>query len=443
MLQAARTHLIIPEPSEDLITNEPWSIDFYADGLMDELFADIDEILDVSGNLPDHTLRHGSRTPRSIEQTAASDWFDNSDASATPVASEEEHLQTINVPQIVLSNSLTRTEKKIPPGRNEQVGTVVVNQAGAITQHQKTRLSLSKLLIAGTTFGVAIAGTLYIVQYGLLTLFPSRLSQPDIYPPQTQLSTQVDVQAELVEYMLGALAIIDKQETSNRRTVNTALNYRGVSNSSSVVSDLAPPLAANNTQPVANRSTNVVERIYIPVYQAPTPMRYAPPPTPGAIAAQPQGANNSQTSQPDPVKTALNTVQPPAKPQNANVGSAAVRPELKPVPVQKAPITVRQPSVPLPGLPVASVRTTSAPTETPQQAYLETSPTISATHTLAGLLELGEKSAALFEFEGVTRRIHMGESIGASGWTLVGVANGEAIVRRNGEVRTIFAGQKL
>ncbi|MDP5338209.1 MAG: hypothetical protein NWQ28_06500, partial [Nodularia sp. (in: cyanobacteria)] len=69
MLQAARTHLIIPEPSEDLLTNEPWSIDFYADGLMDELFADIDEILDVSGNLPDHTLRHGSHTPRSIKQT--------------------------------------------------------------------------------------------------------------------------------------------------------------------------------------------------------------------------------------------------------------------------------------------------------------------------------------------------------------------------------------
>jgi hypothetical protein len=64
-------------------------------------------------------------------------------------------------------------------------------------------------------------------------------------------------------------------------------------------------------------------------------------------------------------------------------------------------------------------------------------------YTLEGLLELGEKSAALFEFEGVTRRIHMGESIGNTGWILVDVANGEAIIRRNGEVRSIFAGQKL
>ncbi|MDB9339269.1 MULTISPECIES: hypothetical protein [Cyanophyceae] len=418
MLQAARTHLIIPELSEDLITNEPWSIDFYADGLMDELFADIDEILNVSENLPDHTLKYGSRTPRSIEQTAARDWFDNSGEATTPVGSEYDHLQTINVPQVVLGNSLTRTGKTVSISKNEQVGTVVVNKSGAITKHQKTRLNLRKLLIAGA----AIAGTIYIVQSGLLTLLTSRLTEPDIYLPQTQtqLSPPVDAQADLVNYMLGALAMIEKQEkTSNGKSADSKLANGGVSNASPVAGDLTAPLAANNTQPIASRSTNVVERIYIPVYQAPSPMRYAPPPTPAATATQPQVATNSQTSQPESVKT-------PAKP---------VRPEIKPVTVQSAPITVKQPSVP--------VRPAAPPTDTPQQAYLQTPPATTATHTLAGLMELGDKSAALFEFEGVTRRVHMGESIGATGWTLVDVANGEAIVRRNGEVRSIFAGQKL
>ncbi|MDB9377127.1 hypothetical protein, partial [Nodularia sphaerocarpa] len=436
----ARTHLIIPEPSEDLITNEPAAIEFYADGLMEELFADIDEILDVSGNLPDHTLRHGSVTPRSIEQTSAGDWFDHAGESATPGASEYEHLQTINVPQIVLSHTLTHTGNTASQLRKEQVGTVVVNPPGAIiTKHQKTRLNLGQLLIAGA----AIAGTIYIVQSGFLTFLTSKLTQPDIYLPQTQLSTKVDVQGELVDYMLGALAIIDKQEkTVNRTSAAPELPNRGVSNSSPVAADLAPPLAANNTQPVTNRSTNVVERIYIPVYQAPSPMRYAPPPTPSAIAPQPQVANNSPISQPEAVKTETKAVQPPAKPANTNV-VAAVRPALKPVPVQSAAITVKQPSAPQPGLPVPPVRPPSQPIDAQQQAYLQTSPATTATHTLAGLLELGDKSAALFEFEGVTRRINMGESIGASGWTLVDVANGEAIVRRNGEVRSIFAGQKL
>lgn len=424
MLQAARTHLIIPEPSEELITNEPSAIEFYADGLMEELFADINEILDVSGNLPDQSLRHGSVTPRSIEQTSTDDWFDLGGESATPEVSTYEHLQTINVPQIVLSNTLTHSGNTGYQLRKEEVGTVVVNPPGAITKHQKTRLNLGQLLIAGA----AIAGTIYIVQSGLLTLITSRLTQPDMYLPQTQLSTKVDVQGELVNYMLGALAIIDKQEkTSNRTSAAPEIANRGVSNSSSVAGDLAPPLAANNTQPVINRSTGVVERIYIPVYQAPSPMRYAPPPTPVAPLPQPQIATNSPISQPQAVKTENKAVQPPAKPANANV-VAAVRPELKPVPVQSAPINVRPPSPPI---------------DASQQAYLQTTPATSATHTLAGLLELGDKSAALFEFEGVTRRINMGESIGASGWTLVDVANGEAIVRRNGEVRSIFAGQKL
>ena len=443
MLQAARTHLIIPEPSEDLITNEPWSIDFYADGLMDELFADIDEILDVNGNLPDHILRHGSRTPRSIEQTSGNDWFDNSGELTTPVASEYKHLQTINVPPIVFANSLARTEQTVPQAtRDESTGTNIIDRPGAITQHEKTRLNQRKKLIAGTTIGVAIAGTL-LVQSGLLSLFTSRLTQPDIYLSQTQLSTKVDVQTELVDYMLGSLAVISKQgKTSNRASADSRLNNRGISQTSVVTGDLAPPVTANNTQPVVNNSTGVVERIYIPVYQAPSPMRYAPPPTPAAPVAQSQVATNSQTSQSEAVNTQTQPVQPSAQSGNGNQ-VAAVRPELKPLPVQSAPMNVRPPSAPIPGLPVAPLRTTSSPTNPPEQAYLQTPQVTAAAHTLAGLLELGEKSAALFESEGITRRINMGETIGSSGWTLVEVAKGEAIVRRNGEVRSVFPGQKL
>jgi hypothetical protein len=452
MLQAARTHLIIPEPSEDLITNEPWSIEFYADGLMDELFADIDEILDVSGNLPSQTLRHGSRTPRIIEETSARDWFSLSSQSATAVASEYEHLPTINVPQIVLPNSLTRTSKTVPQVRNKQVSTVVVDKPGVINRPLRTRQSWKKLLIAGTTIGVAIAGTIYLVNSGLLILFTSKLTQPELYLQQTQTqpTTKVDVQVELVNYMLGALAIIEKQgEASNRQFANTRFNNRGISNPSNLavasnqsIGDLAPPLAANNASP-ANRSTSVVERIYVPVYQAPSPMRYAPPPNSGAATQTPQVANN----QSDAVKTAMNTAQPPAKPADVNMVASAVRPELKPVTVQSAPITVRQQPASLPGLPVAPLRpavpSQPAPAVTQQQAYVPISAATVANHTLEGLMELGEKSVALFQIEGVTRRVNMGESIGISGWTLVDVSNGEAIVRRNGEVRSIFAGQRL
>lgn len=448
MLQAARTQLITPEPSEDLITNEPWSIEFYADGLMDELFADIDEILDVSGNLPSQTLRHGSRTPRMIEETSIGDWLTSHHQSANAVNSEYEHLQTINVPQIILQNSLTRTGTTIPQVRKKQVGTVVVDKPGVISRRLKNQQSLKKLLITGTAVGVAIAGTIYILHSGLLVLFTSRLTAPELYLPQIQpqVSTKVDVQAELVNYMLGALAIIEKQGEASNRNNYTRFNNRGIPASSAstvasnqTIGDLAPPIAANNTSP-ASRSTSVVERIYIPVYQAPSPMRYAPPSTPGGVTPTPQVAN-----QPEAVKTALNTAAAPAKAGDVNMATSAVRAEMKPVTVQTSPVTVQQQPATLPGLPVAPLRPTlpAAPTATQQQAYVPTANTTIANHTLEGLMELGEKSVALFQIEGVTRRVNMGESIGASGWTLVDVSNGEAIVRRNGEVRSIFAGQRL
>lgn len=65
------------------------------------------------------------------------------------------------------------------------------------------------------------------------------------------------------------------------------------------------------------------------------------------------------------------------------------------------------------------------------------------THTLVGVLELGDRSAALFEIDGVAQRVYIGERIGNSGWSLVSVANEEAVVRRNGEVRTLYIGQRF
>ncbi len=54
---------------------------------------------------------------------------------------------------------------------------------------------------------------------------------------------------------------------------------------------------------------------------------------------------------------------------------------------------------------------------------------------------MGEQSAALFQVGGVVHRIQVGEPVGDSGWTLVSVAEQEAVIRRNGEVRSVYAGQ--
>ncbi|MGB3199404.1 MAG: hypothetical protein WBA99_00790 [Nodosilinea sp.] len=97
-------------------------------------------------------------------------------------------------------------------------------------------------------------------------------------------------------------------------------------------------------------------------------------------------------------------------------------------PAAGAPALVPQPGSPAPA-PVA-------PTAPPQAAA-------SPIHTLVGILELGDRSAALFEINGVSQRVYIGERLGSSGWSLVSVSNEEAVIRRNGDVRSIFIGQRF
>lgn len=396
MLQAASTHLFFPEASEDLIANEPWSIDIYADGLMDELFADIDHILDARGNF--------------VSQS---------------VNAEYVPLQTLKMPQITLATTqgVSHPENKSADDSRKKVKPIM-------KKRQRTKHVWGRLLILGTTLGVAIAGVIYLVQIEVINRLTYRVTQTTIQVPQSQLPKKVDVEAELVDYILGALEVIEKQQIS-QRPVNTRVAIG--TNPNQTIGTLPPPVIANNLPAIPSRPANIVERIYIPVESHSSPLAPA--------------------SQPHVVNSALNTTPKPNKPANVNIYAAAVRPELKPAPVKTAPVPVRQTVNLLPALPVVPFRAAppklpTAPATTPtttiqQHAYLPVSPVEAPTHTLEGLLELGDKSAALFKIEGVTRRINVGEEIGSSGWTLVGVNNGEAVVRRNGEVRSIFTGQKL
>ncbi|MEK0196273.1 hypothetical protein WME70_33355, partial [Microcoleus anatoxicus PTRS1] len=91
--------------------------------------------------------------------------------------------------------------------------------------------------------------------------------------------------------------------------------------------------------------------------------------------------------------------------------------------------------------PSAAAVQPASPQAQPATPNVSTTPT--AAHTLVGILELGDRSAALFEVDGVARRIYVGESIGASGWTLAEIKNQEAVIRKGGDVRSVFVGQKF
>lgn len=128
----------------------------------------------------------------------------------------------------------------------------------------------------------------------------------------------------------------------------------------------------------------------------------------------------------------------PIYPQNQSANSANPIPNspLPPPPLNLAPPT-----------PLETPQLSTVPVLTPEAAPLpQVAPQVAAApsgSTLVGLLESGDRSAALVNLDGITKRIQLGEPIGTSGWNLVGVQNQQAIVYRNGMTRSIDVGQKF
>lgn len=181
---------------------------------------------------------------------------------------------------------------------------------------------------------------------------------------------------------------------------------------------------------------------------------------PGVAA---DGSKRSSLLSADPFAGASSVILPPptASPAAGLPAPPAVSslPLLPAVPVQTTPIRLAPaapplapaapPAAPPPAAPPVVVAPTApapATTETPSPAAPEAPvvPNISPSpHVLVGLLQLGDRSAAIFEFDDGARRIRVGEAIGGSGWSLVSISQDEAVIRRNGEVRSIYIGQRI
>lgn len=443
-MSKASKNLVIPEPSEELIVSEPWTMDTYADGLMDELFSDIDCILDRKGNLS-----------KQIVQPA-----------------QQLILHQATPPQVIPPPTITTPFQEAEQRRVEaQLDSVLrgnVPKTAKVKTRRRIWHNLGQILKVGAGLGLAIAAINWAISSGLLNRLSSKSLQFALQEPALQQKvieaqsvksaapTQAQIRNDLADYMLGALQVIDRQqETQNRASANNIAraipapkNQATLAYANQPVANLPAPKIANNAKP-QTRNTRVVERIYIPVYQAPQPMRYAPPAIAQAPAPTPLPPVQASKGSPKPsegTKKAAPVKVAKAKTPEKITAFASIR-EIKPVAVKNKPVSVKQaPEIPKmkAAEPIApSPEVSAAPVEKPVAQEQKVASVPTSSHVLEGLLELGEQSAALFKVNGVSRRVQKGETIGASGWTLVDVSNGEAIIRRNGEVRSIFAGQKF
>jgi hypothetical protein len=329
------------QPEAELM-EDTLPVDSYADSLMDELFEDVDRILERGGQVP--------------PEPAKPDFV-----SLQPLA-----MPQMILPPILMPRSQSPSQLMVPE-TDADVDALVAAVSDAEAQRE-TNSAIDRLLLSAACISAVACGILWLAFHRPTA---TRTVDPAPTPTAEQLQAQQNIQ--FLDYMQRSLAVIDRKAEANRVAAAPGANA-------------LPPVTVPGSAASATAGTpTVLERVYIPVYQPPQTLYPLPNMAPVAPAA------------PAPIAPAI----APAAP----VASAPAAPSA-----------------------VAVAPSPAAP---------------AVMHVLVGVMQLGDRSAALFEIDGVTQRIYIGESIGGSGWTLVSISNQEAIVRRNGEVRSVYVGQQF
>lgn len=388
------------KPSNEQIPLEPRSMDKAADRLMDDVFAEIDR-----------TIETGSQPP---VQTSEPEF----------ISLQQISIPSINLPSPVLPSQVEEEDS---------------SEADKNQKAQDEGKSLNKLLLGAAIASLAIMLLLWLAGQGRLNrLFGLQTASV----PETPKGLS-PVDSQFVDYMQRSLDLIDQKEESNEVA----------SVPPSPVTALIPVPAPGNLPQPSNRPQSVLERVYIPVF--PRPQVYSNPPKP--TAAKPPASNPAQKATPSvialPQIPAVNTAAPATRP----TAKASPSPTVVALP-QIPPVSTVAPTARSTAKPSPTVAATTRPRNNPSPTVAANTPAVAPSptsrpqgttqataiqQTLVGVLVLGDKSAAIFEVNGTSRRINIGESIGSSGWTLVEVKNDEAVIRRNGEVRSVYVGQQF
>ena len=425
------------EHSEKSRFQEPVSVDHLADNLMEDLFHDIDRVLDG-----------GSRLPTEVDRP------------------EMVSLTQIKVPQIVVP------QKHTQPQKADEEEKLKLAQAEAA---KKENQSLDKLLLGAAFASILVTLSLWLATRGGFDKILSYLGYIE-KPNETAetLNPQVAADAQFADYIERSLNLIEEKEAAQKQQQIPGIPPAPSGNNLPTVPVPANPSPNASLILPLNRLVDLMEAqvakepVTIPETQV-VVMPQLSPVIPSAVAAAPTStesspkpsaasASNASTEAAKDVKKKSEATKvatkPEAKPEAKveakpqQVQEVATKPEPEAKPEAKPETTAAAESQ---TEPKAESKAQTEPltlplppaTEMPSVETVAASQVQSPINTLVGILELGERSAALFEIDGVARRIYVGENIGGSGWTLVNVANQEAVIRRNGEVRSVFVGQQF
>lgn len=360
-----------------------FSVDQYAEQLMDDLFMGVEHFLETGEEL---VVEAPAPAPSHIA------------------------VETLELPEAAPLSLVAPPAAAAAPN-GETVAPEESTTSKASSGENKPDWVL-RFLWAATLLSCAGAIAVFLTQWGSYKMLFGQLTGQA--PPATTLATADTANGEVgfaapnqdfANYVKQSLDALEAQQAD--MLANTTI-AAAPAQSLPAVPSAAPtttiPGGLGTTLPATpGQPTTILERVYIPVYQTPQGLV---PVVPGISVP------------------GLNA---PALPTAALSGNGVATPNGISLP-NLAPGAASTPAG------IAASSSAGANTSAAQ-------PLATTQHTLVGLLELGDSSAALFEVNGVTRRFSLGERVGSSGWTLVDVKNSEALVRRNGEVRSVFVGQ--
>lgn len=212
-------------------------------------------------------------------------------------------------------------------------------------------------------------------------LMPQFLSEPTAVV-EVGADAQVVAEPIFANYVQRALDNIDRQPAS--QPIPVAGQPQG-----------GIPLAPDQNPAINGQNPQVIERIYIPVYPPEAGVGTQPP----AQSAPPVVITSPPVTSPRPQ---------PVQPQSAI------------------------PNLISPPPPLSMVPTLPAPPAAAKDVY-----------TLSGVLDSGDRSAALFNVNGVTQRYKVGETIGASNWKIISLRANQVLIGQGGQTKTLYAGESF
>src|SRR4028119_839491 len=249
-----------PRASESLTTStsiQPWSPEVDADKLMDDLFSDIDRILEGGSKLP-----------------------------TEPIKPEYVSLQSIVMPKITMPPAVIPPQELVEEPTPEPVAPTPVEPLErpvaptASPTANRSTWSVEQLLLVG---GIASL----VVTIALLLASQQKLTWPWLLnfssSPSAAKAPLSASDNQFVSYMLRSLQVIDNKSKTNQKT--TTASTTGTTSQPPVNLPSLP--VPNNRSLGSNQAPPVLERIYIPVYPPQAPA--APPAAPATIppAAKP------------------------------------------------------------------------------------------------------------------------------------------------------------